>query len=138
MVLFGRLLVLDYSRQPPWGPLHGVAVACYFLQHPRHPLAPGDPTASWALLYAYLSGGQPAVDAVVAQARRRNSHRHRGRDDRPERQVVDLPRAAIQAPRIFVTTIVDVAVGGSFPAPGYPDLVRSWAESTVAAWAPAS
>ncbi|MGW4463081.1 DUF5946 family protein [Micromonospora sp. NPDC004704] len=136
--LFERLLALDHSRQPPWGPLHGVAVACYFLQHPRHPLAPGDPTASLALLHAYLSGGQPAVDAFVAQARRRNSHRYRGRDDRPAPQIVDPAMAARPASRVFVTRIVDVAVDGSFPAPVYPDLVRSWAEATAAAWTPAS
>jgi hypothetical protein len=37
--LLGRLLALDHSRQPPWGPLHGVVVACHLLQQTDGPAA---------------------------------------------------------------------------------------------------
>ncbi len=64
--LFERLLVLDYRQEPPWGPLHGVVVACFFLQHPTSPTAPasgGD--VQWTIVHRYLTGGQPALDAFV-------------------------------------------------------------------------
>lgn len=38
------------------------------------------------------------------------------------------------APTVFGTTIVDVAMDGSFPAEGYELRVRAWADGTVAAW----
>jgi len=135
--LFERLLALDHSRQPPWGPLHGVAVACFFLQHPDHPLAPhGRNDPRWAVLQAYLAGGQQALNAMIAVVRRRNSHRHRRRDDQ-DRPLFYAARPMPEhpAPTAFGTTIVDVAVDGSFPARGYELRVRAWAEGTFAAWA---
>ncbi|WP_425293419.1 DUF5946 family protein [Micromonospora cremea] len=68
--------------------------------------------------------------------RRRNSHRHRRRDDQ-DRPLFYAARPMPQrrAPAAFETTIVDVAVDGSFPARGYELRVRAWAERTFAAWA---
>ncbi|RKR89984.1 hypothetical protein BDK92_4348 [Micromonospora pisi] len=133
--LFQRLLALDHSRQPPWGPLHGVAVACFFLQHPDHRLAPADTDGARELVHAYLDGGQRAVDAFVERARRRNSHRgqHRQGGDQRPRPVTAPSILPDAAPRAFATTIVDVSAGGDFPARTYEKLVLSWAEATVAA-----
>ncbi|MEU3372804.1 DUF5946 family protein [Streptomyces sp. NPDC006660] len=72
--LFHALLALDHSRQAPWGPLHGVSVSCFLLQHPSW-LPADDGATAWALLRAYLEGGLDDVDQLVAQARRGNSHR---------------------------------------------------------------
>lgn len=132
--LFERLLALDHSRRPPWGPLHGVAVACFFLQHPAHPLAPrGRNDRAWEFLHAYLAGGQQALDVATNAARAANSrgHRHRRPETRHE-GVPSVPRR--DAPTAFATTIADVAVDGTFPADGYEERVRGWAEAIVAAW----
>ena len=134
--LFERLLVLDYGRQPPWGPLHAVAVACFFLQHPRDgrtPVAGGD--VQWAIVQRFLTGGMAAVNGLVAHARSANSHRHPGRTGPMHltgRQDPRLPQ--VPAPERFDTTIADVAVDGSFPSAGYENRVRMWAHSTVTAW----
>ncbi|GIF62102.1 hypothetical protein Ais01nite_01370 [Asanoa ishikariensis] len=130
--LFERLLALDHSRQPPWGPLHGVVVSCFFLQHPAHRLAPrGRKDAGWAFLLAYRSGGPAALEAVIHSARRRNSHRsHAG----PELFHPAVPLPERPAPTSFGTTIADVAVDGSFPADGYDQRVSAWASATYAAW----
>ncbi|MEV4534499.1 DUF5946 family protein [Asanoa sp. NPDC049518] len=129
--LFERLLALDHSRQPPWGPLHGVVVACFFLQHPAHPLAPqGRDDAGWAFLVAYQSGGQAGLHAMTDSARRRNSHRHRG--SALFQAAVTFPEGPF--PTSFGTTIVDVAVDGSFPAEGYEHRVEAWAKATFTAW----
>lgn len=52
--LFETLLALDHSRQVPWGQLHGEAVACYFLQHPRAERAPRDVDPLRAMLQRFL------------------------------------------------------------------------------------
>jgi hypothetical protein len=111
-------------------------VACFLLQHPTSPTAPasgGD--VQWTIVHRYLTGGQPAVDAFVARARSRNSHR-RGGPAGPARftgpQDPELPD--VTPPRRYGTTIADVAVDGSFPADGHEDRVRAWAHSTVTAW----
>lgn len=59
--LFDRLLALDHSRRQPWGPLHGQAVACYFLQHPHAPRAPRESAPLWAFLESFAAG--PEADA---------------------------------------------------------------------------
>ena len=127
--LFERLLALDHSRRPPWGPLHGLAVACFFLQHPAHPLAPrGGNERAWAFLHAYLAGGQRSLDVATRAARAAGSNRQ-VRSRAPDVAMPERP-----APTIFATTIADVAVDGTFPASGYEERIRRWAEDIVAAW----
>lgn len=132
--LFQALLALDHSRQEPWGPLHGIAVACYLLQHGSR-LSRNDRAVHWALLHAYLRGGRAAVAPMIERIRRLNSHRHGGRPPRAD----DYPGAppfpgAEPAPRRYATTIADVAVDGTFPAAGYEDRLRAWSAATIDAW----
>lgn len=124
--LFQRLLTLDHSRQEPWGPLHGVAVACYRLQHPVS-LAEGAHEFPLELLRAHLEGGSAASRKLTERARRGNSHRvHRERGVRTS--------TTPEAPSGVGFTIAEVAVDGSFPAEGHPERVRAWARATLTAW----
>ncbi|GHC92661.1 hypothetical protein GCM10007079_41110 [Nocardiopsis terrae] len=124
--LFGRLLALDHSRQEPWGPLHGVAVACYRLQHPAS-LTEGSHTFLLELLRAYVGGGAEAATRLTEHARRANSHRVLRRD-----RTDDTPGP--RAPTGFAFTVAEVAADGAFPAEGHPERVRAWSEATLAAW----
>jgi hypothetical protein len=127
--LFQRLLALDHSRLEPWGPLHGVAVACYRLQHPAS-LAEGTHAFPLDLLRTHVEHGADAARRMTEHARRGNSHRVLRRE-RP----APAPRAASPAsPAGFAVTIADVALDGDFPADGHPERVRAWAEATLAAW----
>ncbi|WP_425461455.1 DUF5946 family protein [Kitasatospora viridis] len=79
-----------------------------------------------------LEGGLDAVNQLVAQARRGNSHRMNGRPSRVLRDAALPPR---DAPRSrFSVTIDDVAVDGTFPAAEFAERVRAWAAATVDAW----
>ncbi|GAA1997578.1 DUF5946 family protein [Catenulispora subtropica] len=127
--LFHGLLALDHSRQEPWGPLHGVSVSCYFLQHPSRATA-GHRGREWELVRAYLDGGLAAVDWVVRRARSENSHRS------PGLSVPEPPRVRQEPPARFAVTIEDVAVDGTFPADGFADRVTAWAAATAEAWRP--
>lgn len=132
--LFDRLLALDHSRQPPWGPLHSVAVACYRLQH-ESALPLVDRTHMLALAHAYVDGGELSLRALTDRITRANSHRARtaGRPMLPEfADFVAL--AEVAAPRVFAYTIADVALDGGFPADGYAERIRAWAEAALAAW----
>lgn len=80
--LFQELLALDHSRQAPWGPLHGIVVACFFLQHPSRRPAAARPFY-WALLHAYLRDGPAAAAPITERIRKLNSHRRGGRAPRP-------------------------------------------------------
>ncbi|MFD5461877.1 DUF5946 family protein [Kitasatospora sp. NPDC127059] len=131
--LFHGLLALDHSRAEPWGPLHGVSVSCFLLQHPGR--LPGDGGAgARGLLRAYLAGGLPAVERLVGRARRANSHRvtggagHPGPGPTPEPEPPTAPRGG------FAVTIEQVALDRTFPADGFADRVRDWAAATLAAW----
>ncbi|WP_432144478.1 DUF5946 family protein [Streptomyces sp. bgisy084] len=126
--LFQTLLALDHERQAPWGPLHGVSVSCFLLQHPSR-LPADDGGTAWALLHAYLDGGLDAVNQLVGRARRGNSHRAKGS---PSPAVRDAARPYRDAPHSrFSVTIHDVAVDGSFPASEFTERVRAWAAATV-------
>ena len=94
--LFERLLALDHSRRRPWGPLHGVAVSCFFLQHPDHQLAPvGGNDVGWAIVHTYLDAGIPAVDIFTARIRRHGGDRDRhGPADLSAQRLPDGPRPA--------------------------------------------
>ncbi|TCP57465.1 hypothetical protein EV191_1011421 [Tamaricihabitans halophyticus] len=129
--LFDRLLALDHAREEPWGPLHSIVVACYFLQHPA---AEADASTQWGFLQVYLRDGLAAVHARQATARRRNSHRHSGRSPH-DGLFADVPQLPANGPaRPFTMTIADVSAGGDFPAEGHTERVRAWAAATVAAW----
>ncbi|MFE0377988.1 DUF5946 family protein [Streptomyces inhibens] len=129
--LFDALLALDHSRQAPWGPLHGVSVSCFLLQHPSR-LPDDDGAMARALLRAYLEGGLDEANQLVGQARRGNSHRVKGR---PSRVVRDAALPHRDAPRSrFSVTIEDVAVDGTFPSTEFAERVKAWAAATVDAW----
>ncbi|SJZ93482.1 hypothetical protein SAMN02745673_01934 [Marinactinospora thermotolerans DSM 45154] len=130
--LFGTVLALDHSRRPPWGPLHGVTVACFLLQHPSR-LPQGDLARPWAILHAYLGQGLPAVIRLTEGARHANSHRNR--DVHLPGTVPGAPPAPPAPPPVaFGVTINDVARDGAFPADGFPERVTAWAQATVTAW----
>ncbi|TDB69403.1 DUF5946 family protein [Micromonospora sp. KC721] len=136
--LFHELLALDHSGRAPWAPVHTVVVATFYLQH-SSPVAAAGRATHWAILQMYLRDGLDALLAAARQAVRRNSHRFGGR--RPT--VDDYPGGppfpvAAPAPGRFTTTIVDVAVDGTFPPDGHEDRVRRWAAATVAAWTAAT
>lgn len=126
--LFHVVLALDHSRRPPWGPLHGVTVSCFLLQHPGR-LRDRDRARPWATLHTYLDGGLPAVTRLAEAMRRANSHHVGG-------GISDaVPVASLgPTPEAFDVTIGDVAVDGTFPAAGFADRVGAWAAATVAAW----
>jgi hypothetical protein len=124
--LFQRLLALDHSRREPWGPLHGVAVACYRLQHPAS-LAEGAHTFPLELLRTHVAGGAEASRKLTERSRRANSHRVRRREH-------TAPASSPDAPTRFAFTVAEVAVDGSFPAGGHSERVRSWARATLTAW----
>ncbi|WP_076970991.1 DUF5946 family protein [Streptomyces sparsogenes] len=129
--LFHALLALDHSRQEPWGPLHGVSVSCFLLQHPSR--VPADDGAmAWALLRAYLEGGLGEVNRLVGRARRGNSHRVKGEPSRVSRDAALPHRDALRSR--FSVTIKDVAVDGTFPAVEFTQRVEAWAAATVEAW----
>lgn len=126
--LFHALLALDHSRQEPWGPLHGVSVACFLLQHPSR--LPADRGArAWAFLRAYLDAGLDEVNKLADRARRDNSHR-----GGPARAARDAPPPRAAPRSRFSVTIEDVAVDGTFPAAEFAERVRAWAAATVDAW----
>jgi len=129
--LFLDLLALDHSRQPPWGPLHGVVTAAYFLQHPSDPRAtPAQEALGLSLIHDYLQGGQAALTAAAKRARAANNHRNATRNTagRPRGTSATSP-STDPSESVATTTIHDVAVDGTFPAAGYEDRVRRWAES---------
>lgn len=88
-----------------------------------------------ALLRAYVDGGEPALRALTERVRQANSHRARtsGRPALPE-FVEFAELSGSSAPSGFTYTIADVAMDGTFPAAGYADRVRAWAETSLAAW----
>ena len=122
--LFHDVLALDHSRQPPWGPLHGVTVACYLLQH-RSRLPEAHRARPWSVLRAYLDGGLDEVSALTEDLRRANRTGALAR-------VPAAPGPAGAPPAGFAVTIHDVAGDGTFPAAGFADRVRAWAAATAA------
>lgn len=131
--LFQELLALDHSRQAPWGPLHPVAMACFFLQHSSRVPA-GNRSLYWALLHAYLREGLAATGPMAERVRKLNSHRRGGRAPRAGDYPGAPPFPQVEPPCDFATTIADVAADGRFPAAGHEERVRRWAADTVGAW----
>jgi len=138
-VLFDRLLALDHSRAEPWGPLHAVTVTCYRLQHPAT-CAVGQEEPMLDLLRTYRDGGLEALHRWTEAARRSNTHRRRAARSTPESSGLDSgptaqpPASRPDRPARFETTIADVAVDGTFPAQGFADRMRTWAQATIRAW----
>ncbi len=131
--LFQELLALDHSRRAPWGPLHGIAVACFLLQHSSR-LGEDDRHLYWSMLHAYLSGGLASVAPMTDRVRQLNSHRRGGLTPEPADFPGAPPFPGAMPPRDYATTIADVALGGSFSAAGYDRRVHTWAEDTIRAW----
>ncbi|PXY28907.1 hypothetical protein DI005_23395 [Prauserella sp. PE36] len=130
--LFDAVLALDHSRRPPWGPLHGVTVACFLLQHPSR-LPETARSGPWAMVHSYLDGGLAAVTRLTERARNANSHRNRGA--RRAGTVPGVPAPPLTAPpTAFDVTIADVAGDGTFPADGFPERVTDWARAIIDAW----
>lgn len=136
--LFLDLLALDHSRQQPWGPLHGVVTAAFFLQHPSDSrTTPAQQAFGLSLIHDYLRGGQAALTAATEGARASNSHRAadgtrtRRAGGRPT-ETTGAQRAAELVEPVTATTIHDVAVDGTFPAAGYEERVRRWARFVAA------
>nr|WP_236540372.1 DUF5946 family protein [Spiractinospora alimapuensis] len=123
--LFNRLLALDHSRAEPWGPLHGVAVACYRLQHGSQ--LPEGSDVLLGLLRVFVDEGAAAAHRFAEGRRRANSHRNRGAA-RPAYAPTTV------SPNGFRVTLADVAADGTFPASGYERRVRDWADATITAW----
>ncbi|TVT57409.1 hypothetical protein FNH05_07480 [Amycolatopsis rhizosphaerae] len=130
--LFHLVLALDHSRRPPWGPLHGVTVSCFLLQHPSRLPASGR-ARSWAILHTYLNEGVSATTRLTERARRANSHRNTG-SALPDIVPDVAPPSWTSSPPVFRVTIADVAQDGTFPADGFPERVTAWAEATITAW----
>lgn len=117
--LFLALLALDHQRLAPWGRFHGLNVACFYLQHPST-MTVAALSGQWQTLTSYLQGGIEAVDQLAAMRVRQNR--------RGQLEFLDLhppPERLWPA----TVTIKDVAVDGTFPASGYEDRMRSWAQS---------
>jgi len=118
---FDALLALDHSRQDPWGPRHGLAVAVYTLQHPagvgRERLE-----RSWLIAHRCVVSGDDAwrlARALASRVRVRLS----------DWGVPGLP--TMPGSGSYRVTIQDL---GDFGSSGYPDDLMSWARATIDRW----
>lgn len=130
--LFGAVLALDHSRRPPWGPLHGITVSCFLLQHPSR-LPRNAPAFPCLMLHTYLDEGLTAVTRLIGRARRSNSHRSRGLQ-LPEIDTGAPEPHLAPSPTDFGVTIHDVGQDGTFPADGFPERITAWASDIITAW----
>ncbi|EID55135.1 DUF5946 family protein [Saccharomonospora xinjiangensis] len=115
--LFRVLLALDHERRQPWAAFHSVNVACYLVQHrsqtQAHALA-----GQWQIVTTFVADGLDAVHQLTADRVRQNR-----RGARPWLAGDPPP------PLTATVTIEDVSVDGTFPAEGYEQRMRRWAES---------
>jgi Family of unknown function (DUF5946) len=129
--LFELLLAKEYARDLPFGPLHGVTVACFFVQHPEHPRAPRELASLLALLKDYMDHGSAALRPEAGRERPFAPGQHA--------ELVGGTMGAALAPpsdrRPYGFTIADVAVDGTFPAPEHEKRVDTWVRATLEAWA---
>ncbi|MDA3630988.1 DUF5946 family protein [Saccharopolyspora sp. WRP15-2] len=125
------MLALDHSRRAPWGPLHGVTVSCFLLQHPSR-LPASERGRAWAILNTYVGEGLAATTRLTERARRANSHRNH------DAALPDSGLGMSDPPAAFGVTIADVAQDGTFPAYGFSGRVTAWAEDIITAWRGAS
>jgi Family of unknown function (DUF5946) len=129
--LFELLLAKEYARDLPFGPLHGVTVACFFVQHPQHPRAPRDVASLLALLKDYTDHGSAALRPEAGRERPFAPWQHALSEGRTTRAAVVAPSG--RRPCGF--TIADVAVDGTFPAEEHEKRVDTWVRATLEAWA---
>jgi hypothetical protein len=129
--LFELLLAKEYARDLPFGPFHGVTVACFFAQHPQHPRAPRELASLLALLRDYMDHGSAALRPEAGQKRPFAPSQHAVSVGGTIRAAVDPPSGR----RPYGFTIADVAVDGTFPAPDHEKRVDIWARATLEAWA---
>jgi hypothetical protein len=128
--LFELLLAKEYARDLPYGPLHGVTVACFFLQHPEHPKAPREIASLLDLLQEHVEHGSATLPKGVGLKRPSASWR-------PAVPMGGTMRATIAPPSAdgrYGFTIADVAVDGTFPAAEHEKRVEIWARATLEAW----
>jgi hypothetical protein len=111
--------------------LHGVTVACFFLQHPEHPRAPRDLAALLTLLKDYMDHGSAPLRPEAGRERPFAPWQHAGLGGRTIGAAVAPPSG--RTPYGF--TIADVAVDGTFPAAEHEKRVDTWARATLEAWA---
>ncbi|PSK96987.1 hypothetical protein CLV30_12475 [Haloactinopolyspora alba] len=112
--LFDQLLALEFGRGEPWGPLHGVTVPAFALQHPGR-FAATDPNAWLTSLHVYVTHGLESASRMWTGAAGRGLP-----------VVAGLPPVA-RMPHPFTVTIADVAgPDRDFPADGHADRVDRW------------
>jgi hypothetical protein len=116
--LFDKLLALDHSATRPWGPLHGVATACYFLHHPIDPRAPAERNTLARLLREAIDPAVPLPKLLSVAERQRFN---------------ELLPAPISA-RDQIRSIQDLSLDGTFPAAGYAVRLRAWAAHILSGW----
>lgn len=122
--LFGVLLALDHERRQPWAAFHSVNVACYLLQH-RSRTPEAAIAGQWEIVTTFVADGLDAVHRLTAERVRDNRRGVRSwltADRQPP-----PPTTTVTTPSLV--TIEDVSVDGTFPADGYHDRMRRWAES---------
>lgn len=122
--LFDHLLALEFDRPDPYGRLHAVTVAAWFLQHPE-PAPAGSRGDHWAILHEWRRDGLPAVHELAR--RRRLANRHGG-DLPPARE----PPAPVPERVSTAVTIVDVAGPvRDFPREGHEARVAAWIDAIL-------
>lgn len=115
---FEQLLALDHSRQLPWGPLHGLAFACFALQHPSQHIT-STLERAWLMLYRIVVAGDGPV--AVSQGLRK-AHGTDARWIAPE-----FPGRAVASPGFGVT----IATLADFSAECYAADALRWARATL-------
>ncbi len=119
--LFHMLLALDHQRLAPWGPHHGLNVACYYLQHPST-APPNTASGQWSLVEAYRAGGLESANQNERQRVAQNRLNLFDPDDA-------IPAPARTRPSHF--TIEHLSVDGSFPAEGYEQRMNQWVSAVL-------
>jgi hypothetical protein len=115
---FEQLLALDHSRQEPWGPLHGLAFACFALQHPSQHIT-STLERAWLMLHRIVVAGDKPSDVA------RGLRRAHGSD--ASWQGAPFPGREAHPAR-FDVTITDL---GDFPAERYAADAARWARATL-------
>jgi len=122
---FQALLALDHSRAEPWGPLHGLAFACYTLQHPLATVREALERC-WIGLYRVVAAGDDPLRVFAAL-------RRASKLSPAEWQVPPLPAPPLPGGPYAVT----LAELGDFTAETYAERVAAWARATYQRWAEA-
>ncbi|AJT40869.1 hypothetical protein UM93_03915 [Psychromicrobium lacuslunae] len=124
-------MALDHARLQPWGSFHALNVACYFLQFPDRS-SRASLEREWALLQCFLREGLQGVHSLTEAAVRANNHRQPPAAPLGEALVNEVLPVGPPVDPDF--GILDVAVDGTFPSPGYSERMLRWAKSLDRAW----